>query len=109
MPEENILAPAPFNPLDKRHLGESVASAMLKSPIHPLPPEKFKGAGIYAIYYTGDFEAIRTWLKSIAIICFPAPSMWGKRFLLAPGRAGLALEVTPAPRFIKGLMNILSP
>ena len=55
MPEENILAPAPFNPLDKRHLGESVASAMLKSPIHPLPPEKFKGAGIYAIYYTGDF------------------------------------------------------
>ena len=109
MPEENILAPAPFNPLDKRHLGESVASAMLKSPIHPLPPEKFKGAGIMPYIIQETLRLIRTWLKSIAIICFPAPSMWGKRFLLAPGRAGLALEVTPAPRFIKGLMNILSP
>ena len=100
MPEENILAPAPFNPLDKRHLGESVASAMLKSPraLASMP---------YIIQET--LRLIRTWLKSIAIICFPAPSMWGKRFLLAPGRAGLALEVTPAPRFIKGLMNILSP
>ena len=109
MPEENILAPAPFNPLDKRHLGESVASAMLKSPIHPLPPEKFKGAGIYAIYYTGDFEAYQNLAEVNRDNMFPAPSMWGKRFLLAPGRAGLALEVTPAPRFIKGLMNILSP
>ena len=51
MPEENILAPAPFNPLDKRHLGESVASAMLKSPIHPLPPEKFKGWHLCHILY----------------------------------------------------------
>ena len=57
MADENILSPTPFNPLDKRHLGESVAAAMLKSEVHPLPPEKFKGAGIYAIYYTGDFEA----------------------------------------------------
>lgn len=48
----------PFNPLDKKNLGASVAEAMLASPVHPLDalPE-FKGAGIYAIYYTGDHEA----------------------------------------------------
>lgn len=46
----------PFNPLDKKNLGASVAEAMLTSRIHPLGdlPE-FRGAGIYAIYYAGDF------------------------------------------------------
>lgn len=46
----------PFNPLDKKNLGASVAEAMLAGKVHPLGafPE-FKGAGIYAIYYAGDF------------------------------------------------------
>lgn len=46
----------PFNPLDKKNLGASVAEAMLSGKVHPLSdlPE-FKGAGIYAIYYSGDF------------------------------------------------------
>lgn len=46
----------PFNPLDKKNLGASVAEAMLASKVHPLGdlPE-FKGAGIYAIYYAGAF------------------------------------------------------
>lgn len=48
----------PFNPLDKRHLGESVGQAMLRQPLRPLTElEPFPGAGIYAIYYRGDFEA----------------------------------------------------
>lgn len=47
---------APFNPLDKLNLAESLSEAMLKRPVSPLPPrEKFDGAGIYAIYYAGDF------------------------------------------------------
>ena len=52
----NYPAPKPFNPLDKKHLGESVAEAMLEGPVHALPPEPFIGAGIYAIYYIGDFD-----------------------------------------------------
>jgi hypothetical protein len=46
----------PFNPLDKKNLGASVAEAMLAGKVHPLGelPE-FKGAGIYAIYYAGPF------------------------------------------------------
>jgi hypothetical protein len=48
---------APFNPLDKLHLAESLAQATLMRPLGPLSPkEKFDGAGIYAIYYSGDFE-----------------------------------------------------
>lgn len=46
----------PFNPLDKTNLGESVAEAMLQQPVCPLPPdEPFIGAGIYALYYEGNF------------------------------------------------------
>ena len=47
----------PFNPLDKRNLGESAANALLMSDVRPLPPEPFIGAGVYALYYTGDFHA----------------------------------------------------
>jgi hypothetical protein len=46
----------PYNPLDTRHLGASVAEALLErlpQPLGQLHP--FSGAGIYAIYYTGDF------------------------------------------------------
>lgn len=48
----------PYNPLNKRHLGESVADALLLQEKVPLGKiESFDGAGIYAIYYSGDFEA----------------------------------------------------
>lgn len=47
----------PYNPLDKMHLGESVADALLtkiKIPLNQIDP--FMGAGIYAVYYVGDFK-----------------------------------------------------
>lgn len=49
----------PFNPLDKRNLGESASNALLNTPISPLPPKPFIGAGVYAIYYKGDFPAYK--------------------------------------------------
>ena len=49
-----VVTPDVYNPLAKRHLGESVAGALLTSPLKPLPPsESFTGAGVYAIYYLG--------------------------------------------------------
>ena len=46
----------PFNPLDKINLGKSVAEALLETSPTPLAEiEPFNGAGIYAIYYTGEF------------------------------------------------------
>jgi hypothetical protein len=48
----------PFNPLDKKNLGASVAEALLTKDVHPLGQlPAFEGAGIYALYYVGDFEA----------------------------------------------------
>jgi hypothetical protein len=45
-----------FNPLAKRNLGKSVVEALLESPEVPLKDVvSFPGAGIYAIYYRGDF------------------------------------------------------
>lgn len=48
----------PFNPLDKRNLGASVAEALLtRDPIPLNSINSFNGAGIYAIYYVGNFPA----------------------------------------------------
>lgn len=45
----------PFNPLDKKNLGASVAEALLVGKLHALSQlEMFVGAGIYAIYYSGN-------------------------------------------------------
>jgi hypothetical protein len=50
----------PYNPLDKRNLGASVAEALLEYPPVSLGEIRpFTGAGLYAIYYTGDFFAYR--------------------------------------------------
>jgi hypothetical protein len=47
----------PYNPLEKKNLGDSIASELLSQIPAPLPPpERFKGAGIYAIYYIGNYE-----------------------------------------------------
>ena len=44
----------PFNLIERKHLGGSVAQAMLAQTPQPLATlPRFEGAGIYAIYYTG--------------------------------------------------------
>ncbi len=45
----------PYNPLEKGNLGESIAQAILKSPVRPLIDTRhLSGAGVYVIYYTGE-------------------------------------------------------
>ena len=47
-----------YDPLDYQNLARSVVQALLDGPERPLPPaEPFDGAGVYAIYYKGDFSA----------------------------------------------------
>ncbi len=49
-----------YNPLDKHNLGTSVAEAMLCRDMTSLGElDPFNGAGIYAIYYCGDFGPYR--------------------------------------------------
>lgn len=47
-----------FDPLDYDNLGASIARALEDRPVVPLPEVRpFDGAGIYALYYTGDHVA----------------------------------------------------
>lgn len=69
----------PFNPLDKRHLGESVGQAMLRQPVTSLGnQEVFDGAGIYAIYYTGDFHGYEAIAERNTMKRFKVPIYVGK-------------------------------
>jgi hypothetical protein len=49
----------PFNPLDRLTLAESIGRELEARPCTALPPDRFLGAGIYAIYYSGDFDLYR--------------------------------------------------
>ena len=49
--------PIPYNPLDKKNLGASVAEALLgRKPRSFNELRSFRGAGVYAIYYCGSYE-----------------------------------------------------
>jgi len=55
---QNVLPP--FDPLDYENIARNVVAALLERPLSPLPPaEPFGGAGIYGIYYAGQFHAYR--------------------------------------------------
>lgn len=48
----------PYNPLDLSAIAHNIEAVLLQQEPQPMPPEElFQGAGIYAIYYTGDFKA----------------------------------------------------
>lgn len=51
------MAEKPYNPLDKINLGRSIESELLGRPPIPLTScDALQGAGVYAIYYSGDFK-----------------------------------------------------
>lgn len=85
----------PFNPLDKKHLGESVGQALLQQPTIAMAElEPFNGAGIYAIYYTGDFPAYEAISQRNQNERFLAPIYVGKA--VPPGaRKGGDIEADP--------------
>lgn len=69
----------PFNPLDKKNLGASVAEAMLARPVVPLAEvPAFEGAGIYAIYYTGAVAIYKRLAEQNRDGRFGAPIYVGK-------------------------------
>jgi hypothetical protein len=80
----------PFNPLDKKNLGASVAEALLSKDIHPLAKvPKFNGAGIYAIYYVGDHTAYENLSRMNSDGKFLWPIYVGKA-IPKGGRTGIA-------------------
>ncbi len=82
-----------YNPLDKKNLGVSVRNAMLAQPISPLPPpESFIGAGIYAIYYVGGFEAYRAISAANVDGVWDQPIYVGKAIPAGARQGGLGLD-----------------
>lgn len=85
----------PFNPLDKKNLGASVAEALLTNDIHPLGGiPVFEGAGVYAIYYTGDFAPYSRMAATNRDGQFKFPIYVGKA-VPAGARMGGGLDAPP--------------
>lgn len=83
----------PFNPLAKSQLALSVADALLSAKLHPLPPlSKFPGAGVYAIYYTGNFPAYSSLIHHNKVSKRPAPIYVGKAIPSGGRKGGMDFE-----------------
>lgn len=93
----------PFNPLDKRHLGESAATALLASEIFNLPPEAFIGAGVYALYYIGDFPAYCALSEINKNGQFSCPIYVGKAVPEGARKGGQGEDVNPGTALYKRL------
>jgi hypothetical protein len=90
------MAEQPYNPLDKIHLGESVARALLARPVVTLPPsESFIGAGLYALYYTGDFPAYRRIAEQNSHDAWALPIYVGKAVPAGARKGGYGLGAAP--------------
>lgn len=85
--------PSIYNPLDKRNLGESVAEALLNSPIHKLPPDTFVGAGVYAIYYTGELPVYQKLAEINRDGRFECPIYVGKAVPAGARKGGMGSDV----------------
>jgi len=93
----------PFNPLDKKNLGASVAEALLTKEVHPLGSlPKFVGAGVYAIYYTGDLPIYENLAKMNRDGLFLWPIYVG-RAVPSGSRRGIETEKEMEPALQKRL------
>jgi hypothetical protein len=90
----------PFNPLDLENLGDSIARAMatqIPFKIDQLP--EFQGAGIYALYYSGNHPAYESLVAANVDREEPHPIYVGRaaakgaRKGLAPATEGTALRL----------------
>lgn len=96
----------PYNPLDKINLGASVAEAMLESPVRPLGSlEPFQGAGIYALYYTGGFEAYAPLAEKNRDGKFSIPIYVGKAVPPGARKGNFGLESDPGQALYKRLRD----
>ena len=89
-----IESEGPFNPLDKTNLGLTVAKAMLeREPVKLRMETEFPGAGIYAIYYIGNYKAYKPVALKNAGGQFAWPIYVGKA-IPSGGRKGLIRKLS---------------
>ena len=96
----------PYNPLDKKNLGVSVADALLARSVEPLHlPDPFIGAGIYAIYYAGDFPLYEPVAEGNRNSLFSSPIYVGKAVPSGARKGGYGLELSPGTALYKRIME----
>jgi hypothetical protein len=85
----------PYNPLDKVNLDRSVAEALLLRTVAPLQQTmNLAGAGVYAIYYTGDFEPYRPVAEKNRNGAFEQPIYAGKAAPKGARKGGLSFDAS---------------
>jgi hypothetical protein len=95
----------PFNPLGKINLGISIANAIFEQDVIPLKDIRpFIGAGIYAIYYTGDFPVYNK-ISLRNNDCFCQPIYAGKAVPEGARKGGLGLDVQIGENLYKRLVE----
>ena len=98
----------PFNPLDKRNLGECVANALLARPVVSLKQlQPFTGAGVYAIYYAGDFPAYKELSARNRGETWRSPIYVGKAVPAGSRKGGMGLGDSPGQVLFKRLREHL--
>jgi hypothetical protein len=98
----------PFNPLDKRNLGESVANALLARSVVSLKQlQPFTGAVVYAIYYSGDFPAYREISARNRGETWRLPIYVGKAVPAGSRKGGMGLGDSPGQVLFKRLREHL--
>jgi len=93
-----------YNPLEKSRLAASVAEALLTRDVVPLGKvPKFDGAGIYAIYYTGDAEDYKPLADANRDGRFQQPIYVGKAIPKGGRKGGWGLGIAPGPVLVARL------
>jgi hypothetical protein len=96
MAKQQIKRLETYNPLAKRELGASVAKSLLEQPISVLPPKEiFEGAGIYAIYYIGNFPPYDFIRKANHGEKWALPIYVGKAVPKGARKGGFGLDLAP--------------
>lgn len=95
--------PTPYNPLAKKNLAESIVSTVLLQEPKGLPPQKFEGAGIYLIYYTGDFEPYKPIKTANKNGKFTLPIYVGKAVPAGARKGGMGLDTPHGDALFKRL------
>jgi hypothetical protein len=89
--------------LDKLNLGESIADAIFKRDVYPLKNlSTFLGAGIYVIYYKGDFRLYAK-LSETNKNDFIQPIYVGKAIPEGGRKGGLEIDIPPGEYLYKRL------
>jgi hypothetical protein len=84
------------NPLEKRNLAESVVKELLEVPVSPLETLKsFEGAGIYVIYYSGNFKPYAPYKNDADSGIFDTPIYVGKAVPAGARTGGVGLDAEP--------------